>query len=98
MPLSHLVPAYPSPSPYPQVQSLRLRLYSQPSCLKRHLSLPRHFLLSQFCFFLPSPETVFDIYMFICLWFVPPSLSYKLRESRNLSCCVPSTQDSAWHM
>ena len=28
MPLSHFVPAYPSPSPCPQVHSLRLRLYS----------------------------------------------------------------------
>ena len=28
---SHLVPAYPSPSPYPQVHSLRLRHYSCPA-------------------------------------------------------------------
>ena len=28
MPLCHFVPAYPSPSPCPQVHSLRLRLYS----------------------------------------------------------------------
>ena len=27
MPLSHFVPAYPSPSPCPQVHSLRLHLY-----------------------------------------------------------------------
>ena len=31
MPLSHFVPAYPSPSPCPQVHSLRLRLYSCPA-------------------------------------------------------------------
>ena len=30
MPLSHFVPAYPSPSPCPQVHSLHLRLYSCP--------------------------------------------------------------------
>ena len=31
MPLSHFVPAYPSPSPCPQVHSLRLHLYSYPA-------------------------------------------------------------------
>ena len=31
MPLSHFVPAYPSPSPCPQVHSLRLYLYSCPA-------------------------------------------------------------------
>ena len=31
MPLFHFVPAYPSPSPRPQVHSLRLRLYSCPA-------------------------------------------------------------------
>ena len=31
MPLSHFVPAYPSPSPCPQVHSLRLRFYSCPA-------------------------------------------------------------------
>ena len=31
MPLSHFVPAYPSPSPYPQVHSLHLRLNSCPA-------------------------------------------------------------------
>ena len=31
MPLSHFVPAYPSPSPCPQVRSLRLHLYSCPA-------------------------------------------------------------------
>ena len=31
MPLSHFVPAYPSPSPCPQVHSLRLHLYSCPA-------------------------------------------------------------------
>ena len=31
MPLSHFVPAYPSPSPYPQVHSPHLRLYSCPA-------------------------------------------------------------------
>ena len=31
MPLSHFVPAYPSPSPYPQVHSLLLHLYSCPA-------------------------------------------------------------------
>ena len=31
MPLSHFVPAYPSPSPYPQVHSLCLHLYSCPA-------------------------------------------------------------------
>ena len=30
MPLSHFIPAYPSPSPCPQVHSLRLHLYSCP--------------------------------------------------------------------
>ena len=31
MPLSHFVPAYPSPSPCPQVHSLRLHLYFCPA-------------------------------------------------------------------
>ena len=31
MPLSHIIPAYPSPSPCPQVHSLHLRLYSCPT-------------------------------------------------------------------
>ena len=31
MPLSHFVPAYPSPSPCPQVHSLRLHFYSCPA-------------------------------------------------------------------
>ena len=31
MPLSHFIPAYPSPSPCPQIHSLRLRLYSCPA-------------------------------------------------------------------
>ena len=31
MPLSHFIPAYPSPSPCPQVHSLHLRLYSCPA-------------------------------------------------------------------
>ena len=31
MPLSHFVPAYPFPSPCPQVHSLHLRLYSCPA-------------------------------------------------------------------
>ena len=31
MPLSHFIPAYPSPSPCPQVHSLRQRLYSCPA-------------------------------------------------------------------
>ena len=31
MPLSHFIPAYPSPSPCPQVHSLRLCLYSCPA-------------------------------------------------------------------
>ena len=31
MPLSHFVPVYPSPSPCPQVHSLRLCLYSCPA-------------------------------------------------------------------
>ena len=31
MPLSHFVPASPSPSPCPQVHSLRLSLYSSPA-------------------------------------------------------------------
>ena len=33
MPLSYFVPAYPSPSPCPQVCSLCLRLYSQAAVL-----------------------------------------------------------------
>ena len=44
MPLSHFVPAYPSPSPCPQVHSLHLRLYSCPA--------PRFF--RTFFFFLES--------------------------------------------
>ena len=43
--LSHFVPAYPSPSPCPQVHSLRLRLYS--------CSAPR-FFKTIFLFFLDS--------------------------------------------
>ena len=31
MPLSHFVPAYPSPSPCPQLRSIHLRLYSCPT-------------------------------------------------------------------
>ena len=42
--LSHYVPAYPSPSPYPQVHSLHLRLYSCPA--------PRFIRTSFFCFFI----------------------------------------------
>ena len=38
MPLSHFVPASPSPSPCPQVHSLCLRLYSCPACLSAPLS------------------------------------------------------------
>ena len=59
MPLSHFVPAYPSPSPCPQVHSLRLHLYSCPA--------PRFFrtifffrfhiyvLACGICFSLPDP-------------------------------------------
>ena len=43
MPLSHSVPAYPSPSPCPQVYSLGLRLYSCPA--------PRFFRTFFFFFF-----------------------------------------------
>ena len=43
MPLSHFVPAYPSPSPCPQVHSLHLRLYSCPA--------PRFFRTIFFFFF-----------------------------------------------
>ena len=46
MPLSHFVPAYPSPSPYPQVHSLvSLRLYSR---------LAPRFFMTFFFFFLDS--------------------------------------------
>ena len=43
MPLSHFVPAYPSPSPCPQVHSLLLRLHSCPA--------PRFFRTIFFSFF-----------------------------------------------
>ena len=43
MPLCHFVPAYPSPSPCPQVHSLRLHLYSCPA--------PRFFRTIFFFFF-----------------------------------------------
>ena len=43
MPLSHFVPAYPSPSPCPQVHSLHLRLYLFLSC-------PRFFITFFFFF------------------------------------------------
>ena len=46
MPLSHFVPAYPSPSPCPQVHFLRLCLYSYPD--------PRFFRTNFFFFFLDS--------------------------------------------
>ena len=46
MPLSHSVPAYPSPSPCPQVHSLRLRLYS---CLA-----PRFFRTFYYYYYLDS--------------------------------------------
>ena len=47
MPLSHFVPAYLSPSPYPQVHSLvGLRLYSRLA--------PRFFMTFFFCCFLDS--------------------------------------------
>ena len=39
MPLSHFVPAYPSPSLCPQVHSLRLRLYSCDALLLKHSTL-----------------------------------------------------------
>ena len=39
MPLSHFVPAYPSPSPCPQVHSLLLHLYSCPAPLLFTLKL-----------------------------------------------------------
>ena len=42
MPFSHFVPAYPSPSPCPQVHSLHLRLYSCPA--------PRFFRTIFLCF------------------------------------------------
>ena len=45
MPLSHFVPAYPSPSPCPQVCSLCLRLYSCPA--------PRFFRIKYFFFKIP---------------------------------------------
>ena len=60
LPLSHLVPAYPSPSPCPQVHSLRLRLYSCPA--------PRFFRTIFFLFFLDSiyrcQHTVF-VFLFL---------------------------------
>ena len=46
MPLSHFVPAYPSPFPCPQVHSLHLRLYSCPA--------PRFIEPVFFVFFLDS--------------------------------------------
>ena len=45
MPLSHFVPAYPSPSLSPQVHSLRLCLYSCPA--------PRFFMTFFFFFLIP---------------------------------------------
>ena len=45
MPLSHFIPAYPSPSPCPQVHSLCLRLYSCPA--------PRFFRTIFFVFQIP---------------------------------------------
>ena len=78
MPLSHFVPAYPSPSPYPQLHSLEgLHLYS---CLA-----PR-FLMTIFCFVLDSiytcQHTVF-VFLFLTyfslydrLQFYPPHYKY----------------------
>ena len=60
MPLTHFVPAYPSPSPCPQVHSLGLRLFSCP--------VPRFPRI--FFFFLVS------MYMYQCTVFVFLFLTY----------------------
>ena len=53
MPLSHFVPAYPSPFPCPQVHSLSLRLYSSPA--------PMFF--RTFFFFFQIP------YIYVSIWY-----------------------------
>ena len=55
MPLSHFIPAYPSPSPCPQVHSLHLRLYSCP--------VPRFFME-----YIKKKEYLYQLLMFeFCL-------------------------------
>ena len=60
MPLSHFVPAYPSPSPCPQVHSLHLCLYSCPA--------PRFFrTILFFCFFLILYICQHTVFVFLFL-------------------------------
>ena len=85
MPLSHFVPASPSPSPCPQVHSLCLRLYSCPA--------PRSFKITFFFFFR------FHIYVLayrICfslsdLLHSEPQILY-LRNGNNNSTYLPELQ------
>ena len=69
MPLSHFVPAYPSPSPCPQVHSLSLRIYSCPA--------PRFFRTAFLFFFLHSihmcQHTVF-VFLFLTYFTLYDSL------------------------
>ena len=67
--LSHFVSAYPSPSPCPQVHSLRLHLYSYPA--------PRFFIT---IFFLDSILWVSIRYLFFSFWLT----SLYMRVSRSI--------------
>ena len=69
MPLSHFVPAYPSPSPCPQVHSLHLCLYSCPA--------PRFFRT----FFFLIPYICVSIwYLFLSFWLT----SLCITDSRSI--------------
>ena len=66
MPLSHFVPASPSPSPCPQIHSLRLHLYSCPA--------PRFFRTS-FCFVLFCFVLFFRFHIYVLAYDICFSLS-----------------------
>ena len=80
MPLSHFVPTYLSPSPCPQVHSLRLRLYSCPA--------PRFFRTICFCFFFR-----FHIYVLAYgIWFSLSDLLHSVWQTLSPSTSLQITQ------
>ena len=79
MPLSHFVPAYPSPSPRPQAHSLHLRLYSCPG--------PRFFRTISFLFFFR-----FHIYVLAYgIFFSLSDLLHSVWQSLDPSTSLPIT-------
>ena len=63
MSLSHFVPAYPSPSPCPQVHSLPMRLYSSPAPTFIRNSRPIHLAKNNSISFLFMAEQYSIVYM-----------------------------------